>query len=166
MPITKVKEVRARRQTVWLMLTKGTQQNQIAKTLGVCEATITKDVKALQDQSDQFLTDLARKTLPFMYEKSIEGITRVLEESWKIYNTDPQENPEITEGHRLNALRLAKDCNESLMKLFIDGPAVIAVRRVRDQLNEVTSSIITSTNTNTITQTATEANTNGNNIGT
>src|SRR5829696_3390183 len=80
------KIVKARRQSVWVMLTKGMQQKDIAKSLNVSEATITLDVKALENNSDQFLNDLARKTLPFFYEKCIDGLTRVLEESWKICN--------------------------------------------------------------------------------
>jgi hypothetical protein len=125
------KAVKARRQSVWVMLTKGMQQKDIAKSLNVSEATITLDVKALENNSDQFLNDLAKKTLPFFYEKSIDGLTRVLEESWKIIN-DTEDK-----WQKLSALKLAKECDESLMKLFIEGPTVAAVRKVKDQLNEV-----------------------------
>ena|SRR5215204_502772 len=145
------KAVKARRQSVWVMLTKGMQQKDIAKSLNVSEATITLDVKALENNSDQFLNDLARKTLPFFYEKSIDGLTRVLEESWKISNS--------TEDvwQKLSALKLAKECDESLMKLFIEGPIVMAVRKVKDQLNEVSG---------VSEQKVSEINGNKNNIGT
>lgn len=118
------------------MLCKGMQQRDIAKSLSVSEATITSDVRALQDRSDQLLNNLAERTLPFMYEKCIDGINEVLKECWVIYND--KDNPEkISQWHKQGALKLAKECNESLMKLFIEGPSVIAARRIKDQLNEV-----------------------------
>jgi hypothetical protein len=38
-----------------LMLTKRIQHKDIAKQIGVSEGTISNDIKALEDDSDQFL---------------------------------------------------------------------------------------------------------------
>ena len=36
-------------------------------------------------QSQTYLNDLAKETLPFMYQTSIEGILSVMKECWNIY---------------------------------------------------------------------------------
>jgi hypothetical protein len=112
------------------------QGKDIAKSLNVAESTVSKDINVLKSNSDQFLNDLAKRTLPFMYQKSIDGINEVLRECWAIYN-DKYNPTEINQWHKQGALKLAKECNESLMRLFIEGHTVMAVRKVKDQLNEV-----------------------------
>jgi Trp operon repressor len=48
------------------MLCKGMQQNEIAKKLAVSQATITFDVRALQDNSDKKMKELVNRVLPFI----------------------------------------------------------------------------------------------------
>jgi hypothetical protein len=38
--------------------------------------------------SQNYLNDLAKETLPFMYQTSIEGIRDVIKECWSIYQND------------------------------------------------------------------------------
>lgn len=49
------------------------------------DSTISRDIKYLTAQSQNYLNDLARSTLPFMYQTSIEGIRSILKECWNIY---------------------------------------------------------------------------------
>jgi transcriptional regulator len=74
------KEVIERRQKVWVLLCKGTNQKDIAKELGKAQSTISYDIKALQAQSDKSLNDLAKKTLPFVFEQCIDGVREIIKE--------------------------------------------------------------------------------------
>jgi IS30 family transposase len=47
---------------------------EIAKELGADHSTISRDIRYLATQSQNYLNDLAKSTLPFMYQTSIEGI--------------------------------------------------------------------------------------------
>jgi hypothetical protein len=105
------KEVKERRQSVWIMASKGMHQKEMAEILNVYEATVSYDVKALQGNSDREMNELVRKMLPYMYEKSIMGINAILREAWNIYNND--DNPHITHWRRSAALKLAKDYNSN-----------------------------------------------------
>jgi hypothetical protein len=50
-----------------------------------------------------------------MYKTSIDGIRQVLKECWNIYeSTDEQ----VNYFQRLAALKLAKECNETQLKLL------------------------------------------------
>ena len=72
-------------------------------------STISRDIAYLTLKSQQYIDDMAKKTLPFMYQKSIDGINEALKECWHIYNQKDTVPPLV----RLSALRLVKDCNEA-----------------------------------------------------
>jgi IS30 family transposase len=77
--------INERRQKLWTCLTRGMKPYEIAKELGTDHSTISRDIKYLTIQSQGYLNDLAKRTLPFMYQTSIEGIRDVLKECWNIY---------------------------------------------------------------------------------
>lgn len=59
--------IRERREKIWALLTRGNMKSyEIAKQLNVSPPTIAKDIKFLTADSQNYLNDLARKTLPFM----------------------------------------------------------------------------------------------------
>lgn len=70
-----------RRQKLWTCLTRGMKAYEIAKELNVDHSTISRDIKYLTGQSQNYLNSLAKSTLPFMYQTSIEGIRDVIKEA-------------------------------------------------------------------------------------
>lgn len=59
-----------RRQKLWTLLTRGMKAYEIARELNVDSATVSRDIKILTAESQNYLNDLARSTLPFLYETS------------------------------------------------------------------------------------------------
>jgi hypothetical protein len=114
---------------------------EIAKELGVDASTVSRDIHYLIDQSQNYLSSLAKETLPFMYQTSIEGIRNILKECWIIYNTennnDNANNRDLTWFHKIAALKLAKECNEVLFKLTAEGPSVMYVKLLEDRLERI-----------------------------
>jgi hypothetical protein len=129
-----------RREKVMVLLTKGLKGHQIADELKVYPATVIRDIQYLSNQSSNQLNSLAKETLPFMYQTSIEEIKNVLNECWKIYNKDVENGEGITWLNRLNALKLAKECNESLFKLVSEGPSLAYVRALEERLEKMENS--------------------------
>ena len=107
---------------------------EIAKELKVDNSTISRDIKYLSAQSQNYLNDLARSTLPFMYQTSIEGIRSILKECWNIYQSD---DCKINWFQRLAALKLAKECNESIFNLMDAGPSIMAVKLLQERLIQI-----------------------------
>src|SRR5215475_12380524 len=97
-----------RRQKLWILLTRGMKAYEIAKELNTDHSTVSRDIKYLTAQSQNYLNNLAKETLPFMYQTSIEGIRSILRECWNIYQSDDRK---INWIQRLSALKLAKECN-------------------------------------------------------
>ena len=125
-----------RRQKVWGLITKGLRGYEIAKALNVDAATVSRDVKFLTAESQNYLNDLARSTLPFMYQTSIEGIRSILKECWSVYQSD---DIKIDWFQRLTALKLAKQCHESIFHLVDEGPSVMYLRQLQERLSQIES---------------------------
>ncbi|MGB7957132.1 MAG: hypothetical protein WCF23_24420 [Candidatus Nitrosopolaris sp.] len=103
-------------------------RQDIATALKVDASTISRDIEYLTLKSQQYIDDMA-KTLPFKYQKSIDGINEVLKECWHIYYQKDTVPPPLV---RLSALRLVKDCNEAFFGLTANGPSVLAVKKITE----------------------------------
>ena len=105
-------QIKERRENILVLLTKGMKGYEIAKKLGVDASTVSRDIHYLIGQSQNYLSSLAKETLPFMYQTSIEGIRNILKECWSIYNTENNNNNtnnrDLTWFHKLAALKLSK----------------------------------------------------------
>ena len=134
-------QIKERRESTLALLTRGLKGYEIAFELGVDASTVSRDIQYLVAQSQNYLNSLAKETLPFMYQTSIEGIRNILKECWKIYaaesnNNDPK-NKDLTWFHKIAALKLAKECNEALFKLTADGPSVMYVKLLEERLARI-----------------------------
>ena len=131
-------KIKERRENILILLTKGMKGYEIAKELGVDASTVSRDIHYLIGQSQDYLNSLAKETLPFMYQTSIEGIRNVLKECWNIYSLDNNNNDmDLTWFHKLAALKLAKECDEPLFKLTAEGPSVMYVRLLEERLARI-----------------------------
>ena len=134
-------QIKERRENVLVLLTRGLKGYEIAKELGVDASTVSRDIHYLVGQSQNYLNSLAKETLPFMYQTSIEGIRNILKECWKIYaaesNNNDSKNKDITWFHKMAALKLAKECNEALFKLTAEGPSIMYVKLLEERLERI-----------------------------
>lgn len=123
--------INERRQKLWTLLTRGLKTYEIAKELNIDQSAISRDIKYLTEQSHNYLNDLAKQTLPFMYQTSIEGIRDVIKECWSIYQSSDQR---INMYHKLAALKLIKECHEARFSLVNDGPSLLALRQLQEKV--------------------------------
>jgi predicted transcriptional regulator len=125
-----------RRQKLWTLLTRGMKAYEIAKMLNVDHSTVSRDIKYLTAESQNYLNSLAKETLPFMYQTSVEGIRSIMKECWGIYASKDES---INWTHRLAALKLAKECNEAVFHLIDEGPSVMYVKQLQEKLIQIES---------------------------
>jgi hypothetical protein len=106
--------------------------------LKVDPSTVSRDIQYLTSQSQNFLSDLSKESLPFMYKTSIDGIREVLKECWNIYeSTDDKKQQQVNYFQRLAALKLAKECNEAQFKLLSEGPSIMYVQSLEEKLTQI-----------------------------
>lgn len=131
-------QIKERRESTLTLLTRGLKGYEIAKELGVDASTVSRDIHYLTSQSQNYLSSLAKETLPFMYQTSIEGIKNVLKECWRIYTLDNHNiDKDLTWFHKIAALKLAKECNEALFRLTAEGPSVMHVKLLEERLERI-----------------------------
>src|SRR5438094_9870422 len=122
MPGNSKSPIDERRQKLFALLTRGMKGYEIAKELRVDSATVSRDIKYLTAQSQNYLNSLAKSMLPFMYQTSIEGIRDVMKEAWRIYES---QDKSINMYQKLAALKLIKECHESVFHLLDEGPSIM-----------------------------------------
>ena len=70
-----------------------------------------------------------------MYQTSIEGIRDIIKESWSIYES--QDNSRINMNQKLAALKLIKECHESVFHLIDEGPSVMYLKQLQEKLIQI-----------------------------
>jgi hypothetical protein len=112
---------------------RGMKRYEIAKELAVDPTTVSRDIAYLVVQSQNYLNNLAKETLPFMYQTSIEGIRGVMRECWNIYERRSDDD-------KLAVLKLIKECHEAIFKLVDEGPSVMYMKQLQKKLIQINES--------------------------
>lgn len=124
-------KTRQRRKQIASLLAQARTEEEIAEKLEVDQSTISRDIKHLKVQAQEFVYDLAKNDLCFYYKKSIDGIEEVNRKAWEIYRDN------INMQTKLSALKLAKECNESTFTLFSQGPSIMNIKALEERLNRI-----------------------------
>jgi IS30 family transposase len=128
-------KIEERRRRVSSLLTQSMTESEIAKELNVDQSTISRDVKALKELSQQFVFDLAKSDLAYYYKQSIDGIEEAKREAWRIYHDNNNNGVSLKE--KLAALKLIVEVNEARFKLLSEGPSILAVKSLEERLNKI-----------------------------
>jgi IS30 family transposase len=126
-------KIEERRKKVASLSAQSMTETEIAQELNVDQSTISRDIKALKELSQQFVYDLAKSDLSYYYKQSIDGIEEAKREAWRIYHN----NNEVPVKEKLAALKLIVESNEARFKLLSEGPSVLAVKSLDDRLNKI-----------------------------
>ena len=110
-------------------------ESEIAKELSVNQSTVSRDISFLKKLSQQFVYDLAKSNLAFCYVQCLEGIDQVKRKTWEIIRIES-----LSIRDKLIALKLAKECDESIFSLIKDGPSVMNVYLLGERVNRLESS--------------------------
>jgi IS30 family transposase len=127
-------KIEERRRKVASLLAQSMTESEIAQQLNVDQSTISRDIKALKELSQQFVYELAKSDLAYYYKQSIDGIEEAKREAWRIYH---QNNNEISLKEKLAALKLIVESNEARFKLLSEGPSVLAIKSLEERLNKI-----------------------------
>ena len=112
-------KIEERRRKVASMLAQSMTETEIAEQLNVDQSTISRDIKALKEMSQQFVFDLAKSDLAYYYKQSMDGIEEAKKEAWRIHKDNSTSVRE-----KLAALKLIIESNEARFKL-LSGYSII-----------------------------------------
>jgi IS30 family transposase len=129
-------KIEERRRKVASLLAQSVTESEIAEELGVNQSIISRDIKALKEQIQQFIYDLAKSDLVYHYKQYIDGIGEVKRKAWEAYRSDDSSSS-LKPKDKLLALKLAKECDESKFALFKNGPSVMNLKSLEERLNKI-----------------------------
>jgi IS30 family transposase len=120
------------------LLAQSATESEIAKKLNVDQSTISRDIKALKQMSQQFVFDLARSDLAYHYQQCINGIEEVRRKAWELLRDDEEEQRQLhTLKDKLSILKLIKECEEGKFALFKDGPSIMNVKSLEERIHQI-----------------------------
>jgi hypothetical protein len=127
------KQIQWRRTKVLELSSQGNTQSDIAKTLHVGEATVSRDISSLRQQAQLNLKTHINHKLPEEYQNCMTGINQVLKICWEIVNKSRNLDNNNGNGQTmtvidnktvLQALALINDCNKYKMDLTTNGVVI------------------------------------------
>jgi predicted transcriptional regulator len=142
------KQIQWRRTKVLELSSQGNTQSDIAKTLHVGEATVSRDISSLREQAQLNLKTHINDKLPEEYQNCMTGINQVLKICWEIVNKSRSVNNDngqtvtMTDNKTvLQALALINDCNKYKMDLTTNGVVITdAIKFVQTNKEKLTMS--------------------------
>jgi transposase len=127
-------KIEERRRRVTSLQAQSMTESEIAQELGVDQSTISRDVRALKELSQQFVYDLAKSDLAFSYKQCIDGIEEVKRKAWLMLNNELKNSKD-----KLLALKFIKECNEAKFTLLKDGPSIMNLKVLEERLDKIES---------------------------
>src|SRR5687767_4560001 len=123
-------KIEVRRRQVASLLAQSMTETEIARKLNVDQSTISRDIKALKQMSQQFVFDLAKSDLAYHYQHCINGIEEVRRKAWELLRREEEEEEQhlLPLRDKLLILKLIKECEEGKFALFKDGPSIMNVK--------------------------------------
>jgi hypothetical protein len=129
-------KIEERRRKIASLLAQSLTESEIAQELNVDQSTISRDIKALKEQSQRFIYDLAKSDLAYYYKQCIDGIEQVKRKAWKAYRSN---DSSLKLKDKLLALKLVKECDEAKFALFKEGPSVMNLKSLEERLSKIES---------------------------
>jgi HTH domain len=126
-------KTRLRRKQVASLLAQARTEEEIAEKLEVDQSTISRDIKYLKVQAQEFVYDLAKTDLCYYYKKSIDGLEEVNRKAWEIYRDN------INMQTKLSALKLVGETSETIFNLFSQGPSIMNIKALEERVNKIES---------------------------
>ena len=131
-------KIEERRRQVASLLAQSITETEIAQKLNVDQSTISRDIKALKQMSQQFVFDLAKSDLAYHYQQCINGIEEVRRKAWELLKDDEEEQQQlVTLKDKLLILKLIKECEEGKFALFKDGPSILNVKSLEERIHQI-----------------------------
>ena len=123
-----------RREKVYSMLSQGLNELEIAKQLKVDQSTICRDVNSIRKQSLHALDSIAKDILPYEFNKCLGSIEQIIKKCWIIVQGNKDQ---WTNKDKINALKLLKETVRTKFEILCDGPTVLQVQKLEDEVNKL-----------------------------
>lgn len=124
-----------RRERVFVMLSQGLSETEIANELNVGQSTVCRDVKSIKKESQKQIESIAEDVLPYEYNKCLVSMEQVIKEGWKIYHDTSEQ---WTNKNKIDILKLIKEAVRTRFEILGKGPLALNAKEVSQKVKELT----------------------------
>ena len=111
-----VEQIRERREKISILLSRGYNQSDIMKELGITAMTYSRDMRNINEMNSKQFYDLAKSNPSDTFLDCINDLDKITKECWKIYN-----DPKITPNDKILALKTISEINDRKYSMFQEG---------------------------------------------
>jgi DNA-binding transcriptional ArsR family regulator len=123
-----------RRQNVLGLLSRGLNECEIAADLKVGQSTISRDIKALNKESQEVIKTIELDYYPLEFTNIINSIRQVSKKAWDIIN---DETGNWTNKDKINAMKLIIDASRTKFEILQNGPLNLTVSQLREKFEKL-----------------------------
>lgn len=129
-------QIEKRRRLVASMLARSMTESEIAQQLNVDQTTVSRDKKAIKEESQQFVFNLAKSDLSFYFKQRLDSLEQAKRKAWDICENTSDETIN-TDKVKLLSLKLIIAADEAAIKLLSEGPLMLTMQSMEDRLSQV-----------------------------
>jgi hypothetical protein len=107
-------EIETRCAKVMALYSKGNTQDEIAKELGVDQATVSRDLQEMRKQSRKEVTQQVTEEALFEFSRWTAGLDPVARVAWKV--AENENSPPVS---KMKALEFLKNCYDARLLMLI-----------------------------------------------
>lgn len=126
--------ITTRREKVFVMLSQGFNETEIADALCVDPSTICRDLKTIKRLCRTTIKSIFEDVLPYEFKKSLISIQQLEKECWKIFNDN---TGEWTNKNKLDALKLLNQLNMANLEILQIGPLSLRAQEIVEKVEEL-----------------------------
>ena len=123
-----------RREKVFILLSKGLNESEIAKQLNVGQSTICRDIKSIQKKSQKEIKSMMEDVLPYEFRRCMLSVEQIIKECWKIFNDT---SGQWTNKNKIDSLKLIKEANSTRSEILLQGPVSLRAQQLEDKVREL-----------------------------
>jgi len=130
-------QIEERRRRVAGMIARSMSETEIASELNVDQSTISRDVKALKEESQEFVYSLPKDGgLSYYYKTKLDSLEQTKREAWSVFNNTNDQTTNVDKV-KLLALKLIITADEAAIKLLNEGPTLLMYRSLDDRVQNL-----------------------------
>jgi transcriptional regulator of NAD metabolism len=134
--ISKRLDIEERRKQIRSMLARSKTEQEIADELDKSRRTILRDIKALKEESNQSVYDLAKSDLAFYYMQCLQTIQESERMIWETYRN--RKSLKLQERkERYQVAKMIRESAQARMGIFKDGPIMMTVKALENRLSNI-----------------------------
>ena len=98
------------------------------------QSTVSRDVKALNKESQKIIETIEKNYYPLDFRNLITSIKLVFKKSWEIIN---DETGKWTNKDKINAMKLVVDASRTKFDILLNGPVNLNVEQLHSKLQKL-----------------------------